>query len=110
METARRKWLASWVKAGIEPVLLEPGVSLTSCCTTTANTCAQKGNQGTKTLGQAWECDRRRHEDTDEEPPRSMLHRLVRESDSTCLRGAEMVLTRSWDAALTVFQALKYGR
>ena len=32
METACRKWLASWVKAGIKPVLLETGVRLTSCC------------------------------------------------------------------------------
>lgn len=110
MEMACRKWLASWEKAGMEPVLLEPGVSLTSCCTTTANTCAQEGNLDTKISGQAWECDWRRHESTDDEPPRSMLHRLVRESDSTCLRGSEMVLPRSWDAALTVLQALEHGR
>ena len=45
-----------------------------------------------------------------EEPPPSMLYRVVNKRDASGLRGAEMVLPNGWAVALTVLDALEYGR
>ena len=40
----------------------------------------------------------------------SMLGRVLIKEDGSGLRGAVMVLPHSWDIALTVLEALEYGR
>ncbi|CBJ26200.1 LRR-GTPase of the ROCO family [Ectocarpus siliculosus] len=107
IELASRMWLASWVRSGMQPVRLEPGVCLTSCCTT--NVC-EDGERSTRNQAMegGWTCDWR--DGKDDNPSPSLLHRLVNKPDGGGLRGAQMVIPRSWDIALTVLEALERGR
>ncbi|CAM9470923.1 unnamed protein product [Ectocarpus sp. 12 AP-2014] len=107
MEEACRKWLASWVHNGMQPICLEHGVSLTSCCPTVGR---KDGEIRTGTPGSegGWVCDWL--DDRDDKPLPSLLHRLVNKPNGGGLRGAQMVLPRSWDIALTVLDALEHGR
>ncbi|CAM9626243.1 unnamed protein product [Ectocarpus sp. 8 AP-2014] len=107
LEDACRTWISSWVRHGMQPVQLEPRVSLTSCCLARGG---QHGEIGTENHGSkgGWACDW--HDMEDDKPPPSLLHRLVNKPDAGGLRGAQMVLPRSWDAALTVLEALEQGR
>ncbi|CAN0584273.1 unnamed protein product, partial [Laminaria digitata] len=91
----------------MEPVRLEEGVCLTSCCVSATNE-QEEGKCGKRKRGQSWECDWR--DDMAAEPPASMLHRVVNKRDGSGLRGNEMVLPGSWDIALTVLEALEHGR
>ncbi|CAM9811033.1 unnamed protein product, partial [Ectocarpus sp. 8 AP-2014] len=107
MEHACRRWLSSWVHNGMQPVRLEPCVSLTSCFATGV------GERGESSTGnhvstEGWACDWR--DMADGNPSPSLLHRLVTKSDGGGLRGTQMVLPRSWDIALTVLDALEHGR
>ncbi|CBJ26199.1 LRR-GTPase of the ROCO family [Ectocarpus siliculosus] len=107
IEQATRTWLASWVHDGMQPVRLEPGVCLTSCCASAV------GENGEKSTGhnaseRGWACDWR--DDRDDMPPPGLVHRLVNKPDGSGLRGTQMVLPRSWDIALTVLEALERGR
>lgn len=106
MHSACRTWIAKWVEAGMEPIRLENGVCLTSCCESASN--EQEAKSLKRKRGVSWECDWR--DDMAEEPPLSMLHRIVHKSDGRGRRGAEMVLPHSWDIALTVLEALDNGR
>ncbi|CAM9180685.1 unnamed protein product, partial [Laminaria digitata] len=127
MDAACRVWLASGVEADMEPVRLEDGVCLTSCSLKSAHTDMFQTNEAVfgkflsgllfgrkaatpqiQTRGLAWEGDWR--DDMAEEPPPSMLHRVVYKRDGSGLRGAEMVLPNSWDIALTVLESLEHGR
>ncbi|CAM9929296.1 unnamed protein product [Ectocarpus sp. 6 AP-2014] len=107
VEHACRTWLSSWVRHGMQPVQLEPGVSFTSCFPAEGG---QHGEVGTENHGSkgGWACDW--HDMKDDHPPPSLLHRLVNKPDGGGLRGAQMVLPRSWDTALIVLEALEQGR
>ncbi|CAM9322083.1 unnamed protein product [Ectocarpus sp. 12 AP-2014] len=106
MEHACRTWISSWVRNGMHPVRVKPGVCLTSCFPTAAS------EHGEDSAGNhcpsRWGCDWRDNEDDSSSP--SLLHRLVNKPDGGGLRGAQMVLPRSWDMALTVLEALELGR
>ncbi|CAN0189484.1 unnamed protein product [Scytosiphon promiscuus] len=115
IEEACRTWLADWVRDGMQPVRVEDGVCLTSCCVRVEDgVCcsgfSKRGNDrgGNHSLERDWACDWR--DNTDENPSPSLLHRLVHKSDGSGLRGAQMVLPRSWDIALTFLEALEHGR
>ncbi|CAN0228431.1 unnamed protein product [Scytosiphon promiscuus] len=115
IEEACRTWLADWVRDGLQPVRVEDGVCLTSCCVRMeGGVCcsgfSKRGNdrRGNHSLERDWACDWR--DNTDENPSSSLLHRLVHKSDGSGLRGAQMVLPRSWDIALTFLEALEHGR
>ncbi|CAM9355655.1 unnamed protein product, partial [Ectocarpus sp. 4 AP-2014] len=49
-------------------------------------------------------------DNNDENPSPGLLDRLVNNRDGSGLRGARMVLPRSWDIALTFLGALERGR
>ncbi|CAN0148410.1 unnamed protein product [Ectocarpus sp. 6 AP-2014] len=107
MENSCRAWLSGWVRNGMQPVRLEPHVCLTSCFP------IRVGEHGERSAGNhvrkgGWACDWRNVED--DQPSPSFLHRLVNKPDGRGLRGAQMVLPRSWDIALTVLEALEHGR
>ena len=108
IEEACQTWLASWIRADMRPVRVEDGVCLTSCRAPGID------GQGESSLGScssegAWACDWRDSADEDPLPP-SLLYRLVNKRDGGGLRGAQMILPRSWDIALTVLEALEHGR
>ncbi|CAM9376460.1 unnamed protein product [Laminaria digitata] len=105
MEEACRTWLASWVRDGMQPVRVEDGVCLTSCCATGLDGQGE-GSTGKHTSEGGWACDWR--DSKDENPSPRLLHRLVNKRDGG-LRGAQMVLPHSWDVALTVLEALERG-
>ncbi|CAM9338887.1 unnamed protein product [Ectocarpus fasciculatus] len=107
IELASRTWLASWVRSGMQPVRLEHGVCLTSCCTTRGRGDGEKSTRNEAMEG-GWACDWWNNKDDNPSP--SLLHRLVHKSDGSGLRGAQMVIPRSWDIALTVLEALERGR
>ncbi|CAN0181886.1 unnamed protein product [Ectocarpus sp. 12 AP-2014] len=107
MENACRTWASSWARAGMQPVRLEHGVCLTSCCPTGVSEHGE-GRPGEQTLRGGWACDWRDDSDGNSSP--SLLHRLVNKRDGDGPRGARMVLPRSWDIALTVLAALERGR
>ena len=127
MDAACREWLDGWSGAGMAPVRLEDGVCRTSCLVKTTPTnilrrteaafggflkCFCLGTRetapGNRTGGLDWECDW--CDDGAAEPTMSMLGRVLNKKDGSGLRGAVMVLPRSWDIALTVLKALEYGR
>ncbi|CBJ29670.1 LRR-GTPase of the ROCO family, putative pseudogene [Ectocarpus siliculosus] len=109
IEGAIGKWLESWSGAGMTAVRVENWVSLTSCLAPTPN------EDGGATLGKrkspgeqsTWACDWR--EGTCVESHPSLLHRVMYNSQSD-LRGASLVLPRSWNIALEVLDALGSGR
>lgn len=107
IEHACRRWLKSWVRDGMLPVRMEEGVCLTSCCSTATS---EKGeaSEGVHAPQEGWACDWR--EGTGEDPSVGLLHRLVNKPGGRGLRGAQMVLPRSWDVALTVLEGLERGR
>ncbi|CAB1115806.1 unnamed protein product [Ectocarpus sp. CCAP 1310/34] len=107
MEHACRRWLSSWVRNGLQPVRLEPCVSLTSCFETGVGEHGESST-GSHELKGGWACDWR--DMADGNPSPSLLHRLVNKPDGRGLRGTQMVLPRSWDIALTVLEALEHGR
>ena len=110
------------------PVRVEDGVCQTSCLVKTTPTHILRRTEaafggflkcfclGTKETapgnrtggGLDWECDWR--DDGAAEPMTSMLDRVLNKKDGSGLRGAVMVLPHSWDIALTVLEALEYGR
>lgn len=129
IEHACLTWRESWVRGGMQPVRVEDGVCLTSCCSTARHerdgrstgihfpftTCCLtkisgqgEGSTGLQAQDGGWACDWRDNMDT--EPPPSFLYRLVNKCDGGGLRGAQMVLPRSWDIALTVLEAFEFGR
>ncbi|CBJ32718.1 LRR-GTPase of the ROCO family, incomplete sequence [Ectocarpus siliculosus] len=107
LEHACRMWLSTWVRNGMDPVRLEPHVSLTSCFPIGDGEHGES-NTGSDASKQGWACDWR-HVEGDKSSP-SLLYRLVNKPDEGGLRGVQMVLPRSWDIALTVLEALEHGR
>ncbi|CAM9177444.1 unnamed protein product [Ectocarpus sp. 8 AP-2014] len=107
LEHACRLWLSNWVRNGMQPVRLEHGVCLTSCCPAAVSEHGEN-SPGNHCAKGGWGCDWRDHRDDNSSP--SLLHRLVNKLDGGGLRGAQMVLPRSWDMALTVLEALELGR
>eukprot|EP00752_Nemacystus_decipiens_P018192 g16322.t1 len=107
LETACRTWLASWTRAGMKPVTVEEGVSLTSCCVSEIDGKGET-SMGDRSSKGDWTCDWR--DDTGDSGSPGLLHRLVNKRDGGGLRGAQMVLPRSWDVALTFLEALEHGR
>ncbi|CAN0407289.1 unnamed protein product, partial [Ectocarpus sp. 8 AP-2014] len=107
LEHACRTWVSSWVRNGMLPVRLEHGVCLTSCCPAAVSEHGESsaGNHCSKG---GWGCDWR--DNMDDISPPSLLHRLVSKLDGGGLRGAQMVLPRSWGMALTGLEALELGR
>ncbi|CAM9320095.1 unnamed protein product [Ectocarpus sp. 12 AP-2014] len=91
----------------MQPVRLEHGVCLTSCCPAAVSEHG-KSSPGNHCAKGGWGCDWRDHRDDNSSP--SLLHRLVNKLDGGGLRGAQMVLPRSWDMALTVVKALELAR
>ncbi|CAM9864587.1 unnamed protein product [Ectocarpus fasciculatus] len=107
IERASRTWLASWVRNGMQPVRLEPGVCLTSCFPAAVGETGESST-GRHTSERGWACDWR--DNRDDMPWPGLLHRIVNKPDGSGLRGTQMVLPRSWDIALTVLEALERGR
>ncbi|CAM9727538.1 unnamed protein product, partial [Ectocarpus fasciculatus] len=120
MEEACRMWLASWVRGGMRPVRVEDGVCLTSCCSTIVydgvclRSCCSttmngrgEGGSGPQAFEGRWACDWR--DAQDKNPSAGLLDRVVNKRYGG-LRGAQMVLPRSWDIALTFLEALEQGR
>ncbi|CAM9482299.1 unnamed protein product, partial [Ectocarpus sp. 13 AM-2016] len=107
IENSCRTWLSGWVRNGMHPVRLEPQVCLTSCFPITVGEHGER-SAGNNVSKKGWVCDWRTVED--DQPSPSFLHRLVNKPDGEGLRGAQMVLPRSWDIALTVLEALEHGR
>ncbi len=108
MERAIRKWLEMWSGSQMTAVRVEDGVSLTSCVDSPVD------EHGGAALGKRehakesmWTCDW--HQGTREEPLPSLLHRVIYNSRGD-IRGAALVLPRSWNIALTVLDALGNGR
>ena len=128
MNAACRMWLDRWSGDGMAPVRVEDGVCQTSCLVKTTPTNILRRTEatfggfltsfffGTKETapgnrtggGLDWECDW--CDDGAAEPMTTMLDRVLNKKDGSGLRGAEMVLPHSWDIALTVLEALEYGR
>eukprot|EP00752_Nemacystus_decipiens_P012229 g10841.t1 len=115
IEEACRTWLADWVRDGMEPVGVEEGVCLTSCCVRVEDgvCCSGFSKRGNDSSGNhassgAWACDWR--DSAGEASSPGFLHRLVNKPDGGGLRGAQMVLPRSWDISLTGLEALELGR
>ncbi|CAN0191409.1 unnamed protein product, partial [Ectocarpus sp. 4 AP-2014] len=91
----------------MQPVRVEDGVSLTSCFAPRTEV-REGGNGGNYASEGGWACNWR--DNTDDNPLPSLLHRLVNQPNGGGLRGAQMVLPRSWGIALTVLEALERGR
>lgn len=108
MECAARAWLEAWSRSEMVAVRVEDGVSLTSCVTSVPddqdNSVVRKRKKPGETI---WACDWR--DNTRGESPRSLLHRIMYNS-SEDLRGAALVLPRSWNIALCVLDAVASGR
>ena len=107
LEEACQTWLASWARQGRQPVTIEEGVSLTSCCASEIDR-QGKNSWGCHQANGGWMCDWR--DSTDDSVSPSLLHRLVNKRDGGGLRGAQMMLPRSWDIAHTFLEALEHGR
>eukprot|EP00752_Nemacystus_decipiens_P008335 g7449.t1 len=109
MERAIRRWLEYWRGSDMTAVRVEDGVSLTSCAASSAS-----GKERDDVLGKRkkpdeslWACDWR--EDICDDFPPTLLHRIMYNGEGA-LRGAAMVLPRSWNIALEVLEALGSGR
>lgn len=109
MERAIRKWLQNWRGAQMTAARVEDGVSLTSCVATLTSAEEEGAALGTrqKTKKSMGACDWRKNM-SDKSAP-SLLDRIMY-SGKGDLRGAAMVLPRSWDIALEVLEALGSGR
>ncbi|CAM9834458.1 unnamed protein product [Ectocarpus sp. 4 AP-2014] len=107
MEKACRRWLSSWARHGMLSVRLEPGVCLTSCFPVGAGEHGESSSENLLSKS-CWACDWR--DVGDDEPPPSLIYRLVNKPDKGGLRGVQIVLPRSWDIALTFLDSLEYGR
>ena len=109
MERAIRRWLERWRGSEMTAVRVEDGVSLTSCAASSAP--EEDGDdvlgERKKPDGSLWACDW--VEDVRDDLPPSLLHRAVYNSKGE-LRGAALVLPRSWNMALEVLEALGSGR
>ncbi|CAB1099588.1 unnamed protein product [Ectocarpus sp. CCAP 1310/34] len=105
---------------GMQPVEVEDGVCLTSCssmtmydggclpsCCSTSSNGQGEGDSGPEASGRRWACDWL--DKKDENPSPGPLDRLVNKRDGG-LRGARIMLPRSWDIALTFLEALERGR
>lgn len=109
MENAVRMWLENWRNSEMTAVRVEDGVSLTSC----VPILAQDEKRGAdlrkrkRSEESGWACDWR--EDMRDDSPPSLLDRVMFNSKGD-LRGAAMVLPRSWNIALQVLEALGSGR
>lgn len=108
MERSIRKWLHIWSGSGMTTVRVEDGVSLTSCATSTVDerggATLRKRKQPRESM---WTCDWR--QDTRDEPLPSLLYRVMYNNRGH-IRGAALVLPRSWNIALIVLDALGNGR
>ncbi|CBJ33700.1 LRR-GTPase of the ROCO family, putative pseudogene [Ectocarpus siliculosus] len=107
IELACRTWLSSWVRNGMNPVRLEPHVSLTSCFPIGVGEHGESST-GSNASKQGWACDWRDVEDDNPSP--SLLYRLINKPDEGGPRGVQNVLPRSWDIALTFLDSLEHGR
>ncbi|CAM9180095.1 unnamed protein product, partial [Ectocarpus fasciculatus] len=109
IEGAVGKWLEEWSGAGMTAVRVEDGVSLTSCFTPTPNDDggAALGKRKSPEEESTWACDWREGVCVESQP--SLLHRVMYNSKGE-LRGASLVLPRSWNIALEVLDALGSGR
>ncbi|CAN0547968.1 unnamed protein product, partial [Ectocarpus sp. 8 AP-2014] len=74
LEHACRMWLSTWVRNGMDPVRLEPHVSLTSCFPIGDGE-HDESSTGSDATKQGWACDWR-HVEGDKSSP-SLLYRLV---------------------------------
>ena len=108
MESAIRKWLGEWSGSQMTAVHVEDGVSLTSCVTSAPDELhgAALGKRK-RCGGWTWACDWRH--DSRDEPLPSLLHRVIHNSKGD-IRGAALVLPRSWNIALVVLEAFGSGR
>lgn len=82
IEEACRTWLTDWVRDGMQPVRVEDGVCLTSCCVKVEDgvCCSGFSRQGNDSSGRGgWTCDW--GDSADEDPSPSLLHRLVNKRD-----------------------------
>lgn len=109
VEPAIRKWLQHWSEAEMTAVRVEDGVSLTSCVPTSVSKEHGKDSaRETEDPGKStWACDW--CEDTRDRCIPSLLRRVMYKSKGD-LRGATMVLPRTWNIALTALDALGSGR
>lgn len=109
MDSAVQTWLKNWRHSDMTAVRVEHGVSLTSCVAAPV-----QDDEGGAAVGKGenpqeskWACDWR--EDMRDDSTPSLLHRVMYNSKGD-LRGAAMVLPRSWNIALRVLEALERGR
>ncbi|CAM9435787.1 unnamed protein product [Hapterophycus canaliculatus] len=108
MERAVQKWLEDWSDCQMPAVRVENGVSLTSCVVSAPdeqeNALVGMGQEFGESV---WACDWL--EDTRDGFQQGLLHRVMYNSGGD-LRGAALVLPRSWNIALRVLDALGSGR
>lgn len=109
MERAFRKWLENWRGAQMTAARVENGVNLTSCVATIAPREKRDTAVGTRKDPQESKWARHWRENMSDDSPPSLLDRIMCSSNGD-LRGAAMVLPRSWDIALEVLEALGSGR
>lgn len=109
MERAIRRWLETWRRSQMGAVRVEDAVSLTSCVATLNSEEEEEAapRKRKKPEEPMWACDWR--EDMCDDSPLSLLHRVMYNSKGS-LRGAAMVLPRSWNIALEVLEAVGSGR
>lgn len=106
MERATRKWLGLWSDSKMTAARVEDGVSLTSCAATKLDEGAVLGKRKSPEESM-WTCDWRK--DIRDETQPNLLRRVMYNSKGN-LRGAAMVLPKSWNIALEVLEALGSGR
>ena len=108
MERAIRKWLEIWSGSDMTAVRVEVGVSLTSCAASAPQEKGSAVSVENEILGDSmWACDWRQDSRDDRLP--GLLHRVIYNSKGG-LRGAALVLPKSWNIALAVLEALGTGR
>ncbi|CAM9844406.1 unnamed protein product, partial [Ectocarpus sp. 12 AP-2014] len=109
IEGAVGKWVDSWFAAGMTAARVEDGVSLTSCFAPTPHEDGGTAlwRRESPEEESTWACDWREGTCVESQP--SLLQRVMYNSKGE-LRGASLVLPRSWNIALEVLDALGSGR
>lgn len=113
MNAACQEWLQEWSEDGMPCVRVEDGVCLTSCSKTAAGDQQQDDLQ--RTQARTWASDW-----SGEESKRShssLLNRILHKpnidgnmADGGGPRAVRMVVPRSWHVALTMLDALEFGK
>ncbi|CAM9463484.1 unnamed protein product [Scytosiphon promiscuus] len=108
IESAVHKWVEDWSDCQMPAVRVEDGISLTSCVDSAQGERTDAVWGKSREPGESvWACDWL--EDSRDGFPQGLLHRVMYNNAGN-LRGAALVLPRSWEIALRVLDALGSGR